>query len=853
MTGRRTLGSRRWMAAWAGVVLAAISAAGEAKADYTYWQGPAGRVPDWWLAENWSAGLPTLASRAFIENGGIARIAGGQAEASELRLGNPQTSLTGFLLMEGGELRLAQSLYLYGPSEVTVNGGAMSSDRIQIGYHHGDHASVRQSGGRNVTETLSIGDVIGSMYDGFGAAAELPAEATAGSYTLEGGELLTGSVRVGSVGRGEFHQLGGVHEVSGTLTIGGERGVGLITLPAFAGLGDTALIHVALAKTGIYELRDGELRAREMNIRSNGTLSQVRGELEAGFLSIDEGGRYVMSVGNLDIRGGLRLGSSGTLELGEADVRSEHGLIDLGQGTLTGARHAALELGEGSLLIVPQGFDPRKEFGEFESAGLVHTLGTDLVLKRGSDYSGWWGTLTDHVRVAGTLTAAEDGALNLLGGLDVEKGGSVDLKGGTLRISDQHSSIVDGQVRAAEMTVGGDCLPATERRPVVMLRPEEGRFRQRSGSVEISYQLRVAAGDYELEDGSVAADWIVIGGERISAGPARLIQQDGSVTADVVRVGYSDPAVIRLAQAYEVAGDIRLWPPRRPWPGKKYRDPVEAEYRMEGGELTVGNLLLDESGLFRLAGGQVHVANGIAVDGGTLEVRGGAMEAGDLHLQGASDGPFLMDTAQSSNVARLVLGAEADVRLGEWVLGRNSRVEAEVGATVAITAPAAILQIKTRDAAAMAGLENLTVVFTGGTELEPATLEAAGRDVGPAAGFEDNFALGTLVIGEGDAAAYLRLMDLYGNSGGGEGPLEFRLPEAVYVHRLVVNAGCTLNLNGYNLYYEEADIAPDAVIVGDLSPAVRGETAFIPEPSAAAVLAVVAGLAGCGRRAARTH
>src|SRR5204862_3506429 len=101
----------------------------------------------------------------------------------------------------------------------------------------------------------------------------------------------------------------------------------------------------------------------------------------------------------------------------------------------------------------------------------------------------------------------------------------------------------------------------------------------------------------------------------------------------------------------------------------------------------------------------------------------------------------------------------------------------------------------------LAGLHNLKLVFEGGLDAT-ATLEAAGKDLGPGAdGYLHNFGLGALQVGGVDAAK-LSLVDLVDNQLNGDGN------EAVYVDRLIVHSGSVLDLGNIHLYYRTAEIAP---------------------------------------------
>ncbi len=92
-----------------------------------------------------------------------------------------------------------------------------------------------------------------------------------------------------------------------------------------------------------------------------------------------------------------------------------------------------------------------------------------------------------------------------------------------------------------------------------------------------------------------------------------------------------------------------------------------------------------------------------------------------------------------------------------------------------------------------------TVTMQGaGTSSAPEFLEAMSADLGSSAtGFTNNFAYGTLVLANN---TYVKLVNQSANSPGSS-------TEAVYANSLVVPAGCTLNLNGLNLYVRDAQIA----------------------------------------------
>jgi Bacterial pre-peptidase C-terminal domain len=90
-----------------------------------------------------------------------------------------------------------------------------------------------------------------------------------------------------------------------------------------------------------------------------------------------------------------------------------------------------------------------------------------------------------------------------------------------------------------------------------------------------------------------------------------------------------------------------------------------------------------------------------------------------------------------------------------------------------------------------------------GTSSVPQFLEVMSQDLGNvAAGFNNNFAYGTLAMGSND---YVRLVDNAHNSAG-------TAPEALYVNSLIVPSGATLDLNGLHLYVRSAQV--DGTITG---------------------------------------
>jgi hypothetical protein len=113
------------------------------------------------------------------------------------------------------------------------------------------------------------------------------------------------------------------------------------------------------------------------------------------------------------------------------------------------------------------------------------------------------------------------------------------------------------------------------------------------------------------------------------------------------------------------------------------------------------------------------------------------------------------------------------------------------------------VEIRSTNPASLSGLNNVTFEFAGGpADIDP--LEVAGADLGAvASGFQNNFALDGLTIGAGQIGR-VRLVDLFNNSPGSE---------ALYVERLAIGPGSSLDLNGLRLYYKELFVHAQASVI----------------------------------------
>ncbi|MDP6380943.1 MAG: PEP-CTERM sorting domain-containing protein, partial [Phycisphaerae bacterium] len=207
-----------------------------------------------------------------------------------------------------------------------------------------------------------------------------------------------------------------------------------------------------------------------------------------------------------------------------------------------------------------------------------------------------------------------------------------------------------------------------------------------------------------------------------------------------------------------------------------------------------------------------------AAGAGTYNISGGSLSVANFEV-----GPVGSGTLNITNAA-------ADITVTNLLhFGADSTLTAVAGSTIHMTGSA--FENENIDAADLAGLENLTLIFEGGVgDIDP--FEVAGQDVGGVgAGWTANFALEALELG-GIDVGYVQLVDNFDNQAG--------FSEALYVNSLIVGAGSTLDLNGLNLYYHTGTITGSII---------NGTATQAPEPATMGLMAIgLAGLFGTKRR-----
>jgi autotransporter-associated beta strand protein len=417
-----------------------------ARADITWTLAGTG---DWSVSTNWSgSAVPNSSNHADIYNGGTTTITKAGEDCSVLALGGTGG---GTVQMTGGGLGTTVT-YVgeSGTGNFTQSGGTNSSDYLYVGYSLGSNGTYNLGGTAQLSVqsdeyvgfwgtaafTQSGGTNQGNLLIGYGPGST-------GVYSLSGtGQLSTsGGISVGGSGAGTFAQSGGTVSLSwnqssgsyGTLYVGGGTGGGTYSLSGGA----------LLSAPQTWEYIGGDGGAA--------LFQQSGGSNAAGCISIGTGGRYLLTGGTLQIN--YALTNAGVFDGGNgAGTLVANCLVDLTSGTWQNLGAMSVSLGANSLLIVPAGFNPSKNFGSYNSLGITHTAGSTLVVPAGQGFGGE-GSISDSVSCQGTITA-EKGPINLNNGLVLSGNGLISLHGGNVTVNDAVSGIWGGSLTGSNQYVG---------------------------------------------------------------------------------------------------------------------------------------------------------------------------------------------------------------------------------------------------------------------------------------------------------------------------------------------------------------------------------------------------------------
>jgi hypothetical protein len=872
------------------------------------WFGPDSTPGDWFDAANWTHGVPGDSTYVTIDHDGVALIDHGAPRAQAIHLGEEgegRLRIRGGTTQVGHALTLGSDLNSRGVLDVD-NGALSIAGSLHAGANNGD-GLVRQAGGAVDVINLELGGNWGyglflptiDEPEDHGRGRYLMSGGTFHASHAGVGNSGIGIFRQAG-GRVEVDQklhIGGL--VESRVLVAEPALDQPVVLPPMLKTGDATTLADSSApgitldlwyrplvpSRGRYRHESGELAGGDLIVDNTGVYRQTGGTASVDFAATRMNGRLALRGGSFHAEFGLR--SEQALNLAGRDVGLSvgAGILDLTSG-IVGAQNAHVTAGADSLTIIPAGFNPNTAFAAFNRQGLLHVAGNDLNLAANKRIAGA-GVLSDYVDARGTIAAAADHGINLSGGLRLRDSAGVDLGTGGLAARGR-ATVLDGGSLAASRIVVGATLTAPwdhqfqrhgyygPREP--MASTEAGTIRQTAGAVDVTNGLSVLNGVYRLSGGTLDAQFIDVGVNQwapIAADPveARFVQTGGVVRTTSLSLSqtyfypllFQDDVSLPTVNVGLMTDDDDIRGPILPPPAEVIPfTPVvlagiNATYRFEGGQLVAGTISLgggvDPANVTRFVqtGGSVEATYSISMYGPMTSyvIEGGSLKARRLALGADYILPYSQypDYVPSDSATFAIRSADADVTIaGQFTLGGGSHFRAVPGATIRMTnpeplpqgwpiLPSSLFQNVSTSADDLAGLKNLTLLFDGQTT-QASTFEVAGADLGDVpAGYAHNFALGSLIVG-GAADAWVRLIDSVDNQRDGF------LGEALYVDTLVVSAGSTLDLGGFNLYYRHAII--EGTVIAENGAAMR---LAVPEPATLGLVAIALALiSGPSRR-----
>jgi hypothetical protein len=849
-----------------------------AAATHTYWNTNA---EYWRTAGNWTAGVPTAATNAHVNNGGTAITDQVGAACNRLYIGE-DVGESGTVWMTAGDLsaeivhvglrgdgafahtdgdlKIADDLYVGyypgstgtysfwagsieaaridigsdGNGEFTYQGGTFGRTTIQI-EDHGTftaHADWHHDGGLDIlggtldmdTHTLRLGGVTH----------------TAGYEMLVG--LYSGTVQAHEERLGyddwpaadatvRFHQNGGTHNVAERLAIG------------CGGYGEYWLsngdLHADYVSIG-YRNENG--RTGEGHFRQTGGTHTVDGYLSVGRFTQ---GSYDLEDGTLTARhevvGGPSLTTSEFLQTGGTHTVAEHltvgtsgpavftlqgGTLDVGTDIRSDSGAGTFVLDGGTLTVGTGVNVPTFTLGQEAGRTGEFTLLPGRTMTGEAVVVGDQGTgvlnLAGGTYEVATTTVGADGTVH--GTADLTCPGAFDIQGGTVDFAGHEFVLNAPDASMPTSTLASGSLSAGD--AYIGRWGRRHKFIQTGGTVTVTGDLHVYdGGRYELRAG---AGHLSTGGTHIGlpVGDSIFIQLGGTHTVN---------------GALDVGGD-----------GGRY------ELREGAGVLTVANqeyIGYYGDGTFWQQGGTHTIGNRLNVGfsggpgdppHGTFELLGGTLVAPEQQVGGTfGTGEFVQSGGSNTADLGVFIGMNQDgaytlsdgsLQAGALYVGLNGQLHLTgAGADVRVSN-----ELFMSNGTVFTAVPGATVHMTGASFYQSSTSPAdmAGLENlhvifegGP--GDNDPFE----VAGRDKGARWSGwdnnfALDTLGLGGADVGRLRLRDTtdnrpgwdgtEALYVRHLTVGPASVLDLNGCNLYYMTSEIDPAAVIEGGSPTCVPG-------------------------------
>ncbi|MFB3891891.1 MAG: beta strand repeat-containing protein [Phycisphaerae bacterium] len=630
-----------------------------------------------------------------------------------------------------------------------LTGGSINTGLLHVGYYgHGEFTHT--SGTINATSWLFVGFEPGGW----------------GNYYFRGGAITANYETIGANGdaSGTFDQYGGTNICTRDLTLA-ETGTGSVGSYAISGGTLSVLGRTYIGKAGSGTFT----QSGTANVTFSGTLT----------VSAGGRGRYNMNGGTMTA-GQIVLASSGTFSM-------TGGVLRATRFTQSGGNHTD---GTGVDFIV----DQAAGVGVYAQTGGTHTVNSGLYLGYSSTSKGTYTLSGPGLLTSGTeyIGYRGDGAFTQTGGTHTVNG-------------NLYLSYMTGSHGSYALSGTGQL---TVTRSEYIANTGTAGFTQTGGTHAVTGWLVLCSTTSSTATYSLSAGMLSAANEfQGYFGASTFIQNGGTHTlSGGLTLGYKAGA----------SGTLQLSGTAQLTAGSETIGSSGAGVLTQtGGANTItGNLTLaansGSAGTYQLSGpGQLSAnAEFVGFNGsGTLTHSGGSNSTNLLYTSMSSGA---RGTYQLSGTARLTVGILYPAVYGPGTFSINSSSAMTTvtggvlfGQSAVFTAvPGSAIHLTgtmfsglSTSSTSLGGLANLNLICESGPALT-VEMETAGKDLGAvAAGWTDNFVLGTLTLG-GTAAGRIKLVNSATNQPG------FAGPEALYVNNLVMNAGAAVNLNGLNLYYK---------------------------------------------------
>ncbi|MCE5326656.1 MAG: PEP-CTERM sorting domain-containing protein [Planctomycetaceae bacterium] len=763
--------------------------------------------------------LNTSTLSVGVDGAGRLALEGGVLSADELLMGS-SGSLTSTAM---SEIRV-NKLTLSGTSFAT--NGAMEFGN-GMGFSQGTTFTLAVSGSMTTGGALRVGhDAEAAFMQPGGTVQSLQTEVgyeAVGQYTQIAGTHNTGGLILGyhALGDGTYTLSGSGalnaasmmyvgHSGSGTFTQNG----GTVTVGGWISLGQTTY------GGGTYEMNAGLLQAWELDVGygGGGEFRQVSGtvQLTGGNLNI---GSLTNGHGSYTISGGI---------LNAGGSRIEIGLEGIGSFALNGGVVIADEVRQGmhgsissngySLLRVNRltGFDSLATSGDIQIGHGGGSGSGQVTLAADKSLSISYLTVGYSASAEFSQTGGSNSMTSLHLGESAAVQGHYTITAGSLAAG---SSIYSGYLGQGTLTQSGGTVTAANVLYLAYALGSSGRYELEGGSFSAPSQYvgYNGVGEFVHSGGTNQVTTLYVGRSAGGSGTYRLSGAGVLQVQMEEDIGYSSTGLFEQSGGtHSVTGALNVGVSKN----------KSGTFRLSGGSLNATGFYVGTQGL-----GQVQQSGGSA-QAGTITLGVQATGAGSYDISGGSLNVGTLNVGRLGGGTLRITGAAAHITVSTKLsFGATAVFSAVAGSTIHMTGSQ--YTNESTDAGSLAGLANLTMVFEGGAG-QIDFFEVAGRDLGLVPeGFDLNFTLGTLKLGGVDTG-YVQLVNSFDNQ-----PL-WSGNEALYVNRLIVGNGSTLDLNGYHIYcYSYADLGGTVI---------NGEVTALPEPATMVLFSTGLGVMGLLRR-----